>query len=64
MWRTNDILDVVFGDEESEEESCKEETHQLSRKQGTLGMSSVSVKEQAEKQGKETSSLKTVRNMD
>ena len=53
MWRTNDILDVIFGDEESEEESYREETHQLSRKHATLGMSSGSVKEQAEKQGKE-----------
>ena len=42
MWRTNDILDVIFGDEESEEESCGEEIHQLSRKHGTLGTSSGS----------------------
>jgi len=53
MWRTNDILDVIFGDEESEEESCGEETHQISKKHGTLGTSSGSVKEQVEKQGKE-----------
>jgi len=41
MWRISDILDVIFGDEESEEESFGKETHQLSRKNG---MSSGSMK--------------------
>jgi len=56
MWRTSDILDVIFGDEETKKNPFGEETHQLSRKHGT---SSGSVKLR-----KKTSSLKIVRNMD
>jgi len=64
MWRANDILDEIFDDEESEEEQCGEEALLLSKKRGTLEMSSGGVKKQAKEKGKENlPRQRTVRNV-